>query len=468
MALRQGRLRGAVWPVCVWIVSSGALLAYEAWWRSANADRLVDGYRFQAWSSDWMMQTISVSEMQGLGSPMFLWYSHVYPPGLDALRYLLIQGDLSSGVPVDVTALDNRLYVIWALLYGLLNLLVFVWVRDLTRSNGWALGGTAVWALYPGMFMVATLLEGSISSLLFVSAMFYFLYRFLKTRRPVYSTAALFMLLLSSLMRSTVQSYVFVVLAVSLVAFWWMSARPRRLWTILNVVVVALIAVVPIKQLVMYGTLETTFAGYHRVGMLQLDPRQVAPIPVPQEYVDNALRFSSKYNTQETLKDNYRMNAAANAFITSHPVEAVRRALSSASITLPEALRGSSIYTTNHFVEELPWTDAHIWVFSQWRYLLLILGSLGLFVWSRGWRGVRAGLRRYGWLAVFWCVIALPVVLSNRYRPGQEDLGPIWTDAIRLKMLLEVPVYVFITFALYLGVQKARQVREARSRRVSA
>ena len=39
---------------------------------------------------------------------------------------------------------------------------------------------------------------------------------------------------------------------------------------------------------------------------------------------------------------------------------------------------------------------------------------------------------------------------SNRYFPDREGDGPIWTDAMRQKIFLEVPVYVLLTYALWL------------------
>jgi hypothetical protein len=40
-------------------------------------------------------------------------------------------------------------------------------------------------------------------------------------------------------------------------------------------------------------------------------------------------------------------------------------------------------------------------VFSGWRYVLLMLASAAIIIWSRGMRGSYALLRRYGWFAVF-------------------------------------------------------------------
>jgi hypothetical protein len=59
--------------------------------------------------------------------------------------------------------------------------------------------------------------------------------------------------------------------------------------------------------------------------------------------------------------------------------------------------------------------------------------------------------RRYGWFIGFYALIAAPVFWSNRFIPNEENVGPIWTDAIRLKMFIEVPLVALLSYALWLG-----------------
>ena len=58
--------------------------------------------------------------------------------------------------------------------------------------------------------------------------------------------------------------------------------------------------------------------------------------------------------------------------------------------------------------------------------------------------------RRYGWFLGFYALIAAPVLWSNRFIPGEEGIGPVWTDAIRLKMFLEVPLVALVGYSLWL------------------
>ena len=176
----------------------------------------------------------------------------------------------------------------------------------------------------------------------------------------------------------------------------------------------------------------------------------------PKRIVDNALAFSSRFNTQEQVKDNYRLGAAAGEFLVQRPVESVERLAKSLTITVPEMLRPSSKYTQNYFVEKLPWRDAWDWLFSGWPYLLMISAAAISIGWIRGWRGVGRLFVKYGWFVVFYGLLALPILFSNRFRPGDEDAGPIWTDAIRQKVFLEMPIWALMGYALWLGISRIK------------
>ena len=459
--------------------SAGVFLAVQAYMRATTPiDQLEDGYRFQAWSGNWMMQNLGLEDMAPFG-PLALWLKHAYPPALDAIRYVLMMPEWGNGVAPDPVAVDLRLYVVYALLYGATNALAYVWVKDVTGNWRWGLLAALFWAIAPGHIMAATLLEPTQLSLISVSLSYYFLYRFLRTRRPVYVPAFLAALLVASLARSFIQIYVMVILVVAVVAFWFMTNNRYRTWgwQVLNVVLLALIFAYPVKQFVMFDTWSTTtFGGYHRVGMLHLDPRNVEVersaasqtpadnwaaiedqlatqsgtvfVPdAPQRIVDNALIFSSRFNTQELVKDNYRLEAAANQYLRTNPLASVQGLVKSLGITIPEALKPTSVYTFNTIVERLPWRAPWDWLVSGWRLLALIGLAVVWTIWQRGWAGTWTLLKRYGWLGLYFILIALPIIFSNRYYPGREDEGPIWTDAVRQKLFLAMPVFVFVMAA---------------------
>jgi hypothetical protein len=444
-------------PLIVAVSSALGLHLLERTFRLSSPQLLTEGYRFQDWTSNWTMQTLGLEEMAPFG-PKALLYDHIYPPFLDAMRFVLMLPETNAGQPPSQMAVDFRLYATYAVFFGLINAMVYLWVRDLTKSGWWALGATFIWAISPGFLTIMMLLEPTPPALLFIVAAFYFLYRFLKTRRLGYATSFFAAVLLASVTRNLMQPHFFAVILAALIAFWFMSSK-RAWWTqALNVVLVGLMVVLPFKQYLMYDTFDTsTYGGYHRVGPLWIDPRTVADVAYPQDIVDNALAFSSRYNTQETLKDHYRLSAAADRFVAEHPVEAVQNLARSLTITMPEIARPTSDYTQNYLVATLPWRAAFDWVFSSWRYLLLIIAAALIIIQSRGRAGSLRLLRRYGWFLAFFALLVIPVIWSNRYRPGEEDLGPVWTEATRLKIFLEVPVFVCIAYAAWLLTPKGRK-----------
>lgn len=463
---RIARLPHWVMPLVVAVVSALGIWGAENWLRSIASGELESGYLIQMWTSNWTMQNLGIEDLLAFG-PRGLWLEHLYPPLADAIRYVLVQPDaalLHLDAP-DVLAivqrkLDIRIYGLYAGLYGVVNAVVYLWVRDITRSGWWAGAVTILWAIAPGYVMSMTLLEPTPLALTFLTLAYYFLYRFLRTRRLGYSSAFFAAVLGASLSRNITQWHVLIVLAAALVTFWFIASK--RAWWVqaLNVVLFGLLLVMPIKQFVLYDTLDTsTYSGYHRAGTLWIDPRTVAEPAYPQDVIDNALVFSSRQNTQETLKDNYRLTKASNEKLMSDPIGSIQALAKSLTITVPEFLRPESGYTQNHLVDRMPWKPLYDWVFSGWRYIVIVLGSIAAIVALRGWRPSLHLVRRFGWFVAWYAMIAAPVLWSNRYWPGQEDQGAFQTDAIRLKVFLEVPLTMLLTYAAWLAVGRMRARR---------
>lgn len=299
---------------------------------------------------------------------------------------------------------------------------------------------------------------------------FYLLYRFSRTRRNAYAAGFLIALLIASLTRNVVQIHVFVILVIAAFSFWWIG-RPRRWWMlVINLVLVVLIGFWPARAFVLYSTFDvSTHTGYNRVGALWVNP---ASVPTPEEYPanieENAVKLSSNWNTQETLKDNYRLGKAADEFIVTHPVEAVQNALKSLTVTVPTMFRSVYVQWYNGFNFTFPLQPAVDWIFSSWRFALLILASAVIVIRHFGTRGTLSRLRRYGWFAVFWLLTAIPVLLSNRYWPADIP-EPTHSEADRLRALIDVPVYVLMTLAAFFVARGVRhRWRSRRDREVSS
>ena len=87
---------------------------------------------------------------------------------------------------------------------------------------------------------------------------------------------------------------------------------------------------------------------------------------------------------------------------------------------------------------------------------------------SRGRRGISRLFIKYGWFIAFYGLLALPIMFSNRFYPGNEDAGPIWTDAIRQKVFLEMPIWVAFGYALWILVNRRRHSNQSENSPVSS
>lgn len=458
------RLRRQTWLMPTLITISSALGLSQAQWafRHANVDSLPGGYLLQEWSSEAMMQTLELKDMFDFG-PMFVVYNHVYPPLQDVLRYILSLPDLVHGMPPHYASVDLHLYLTYAWCFGLVNAVVYLWVRDLTHNGWWALTVTVLWAIGPGYLTNMMLLDPTPLSMVSISWAFYFLYRLLATRQLIYLPWFLAATIVCSWSRNILQWHVLIFIVLLIVAAAW-AARTRRVSVIaLSILLFGVMLVLPLKQTLMFGTSDTsTYGGHFRVGMIWINPHTVPEPEFPPDILGSAERFQSKWNTTDTLRDHYRLSAGASAAWTSDPIGSATSALRSLTITVPEALRPSSEYTENFLVTTLPWKGVYDWAFSGWRYILLVAGALSVLLIQRGASGMLNLFRRFGWFVGFYILVAAPVFWSNRYIPGEEDLGPIWTDAIRLKMFLEVPLVVLIAYAVWSIPRLAGEVRSRR------
>jgi hypothetical protein len=209
----------------------------------------------------------------------------------------------------------------------------------------------------------------------------------------------------------------------------------------------------------MYSTFDvSTHTGYNRAGALWIHPRTVPEPQWPTNIEQNATLLSSGWNTQETLRDNYRLGSAANAFMLSQPLTAAERMLDSAQVTWPVMFRSIFVQWENEFLFEYPLARPLDNVFSGASFQLLIAASilvlLARVIVSRDYRI----FWRYGWFAVFWVLTAAPVVLSNRHWPIEEMI-PVHSEADRLRALIDLPLYVLMFFAAFTITQWIRSAR---------
>lgn len=507
--------RRFVAPLAVWISCAFAYWTAVLWVRLFHPEWLFDGFKIRPDSSDYAWQTIRLWEMWKLG-PRALWDMHVYPPLYDGLRFLLMQPETLAGQSPSALAVDQRLYVINSILFGLVAMIIYLWVRDLTGSSRWGIAGAVLWSVVPASLAYMSLLSQTAPAIASMAVAFYLLYRFCRTRRYVYAAGFFTALLVASLTRNVVQIHVLIILVIAAVALWVMTWQ-RRAWMLgLNLALVALLALWPTRAYVLYATFDvSTHTGYNRAGALWIHPESVpalVPTSVKQQYdeleatreavedptalvalspaevqdlrskltqlegewipiqerfpgldfstvgtypdrlVNNSLRLSSGWNTQELLLGNYRLGEAANSYIVKQPGEALGAVIRSLSITVPTIFRSVSVQWYNGFSYTFPLSPPLDWIFSSWRFALLIGIAIGVIITHFGLKGTWRRVIRYGWFAVFWLLTAVPVLLSNRYWPP-EIPEPTHSEADRLRALVDVPIYVLMAFAAYLAWQ---------------
>lgn len=511
------RRKSWIAPLIVWATGILAFWLAIIWVWVFRPALVFDGFKVRDGSADSAWQTIRLNEMWSFG-PTTLWWEHIYPPLYDGIRFLLMQPETLAGSRPDPLAVDLRLYIVHSVLFGLTSMVVYLWVRDLIHNGWWALAGSLLWIVAPGSFAFFIELNQTGLAIAAMAVALYFLYRFCRTRQAGYATGFLVAILVASLTRNVVQIHVLAVLIVAAVAFWWISSNRRGRTLVVNLVLVALIAFWPARAFILYATFDvSTHTGYNRAGALWINPLDVPDVPeyvlqkyeeyvqakqsledptflatlspaevqenranlviqeqqwnqiqeqypgvdipsagvYPDRLLANATKLSSNWNTQQTVRDNYRLSRATNDYILNQPLAAMSSALKSLTITVPTMFRSIYAQWSNGFNSSFPGMQALDWVFSGWRFALVILLSAGIII---GHFGVRLSARllvRYGWFAVFWVLAAIPVFLSNRYWPTDVS-EPVHSEADRLRALIDIPVYVTITFAAFLVFRKAR------------
>lgn len=444
-------------PLLVWVAGAAWILVIVAWMRAIHGNALEQGVILRLGdSADSAWQTIRLWDMWILG-PQTLWQMHVYPPLYDGIRYLLMLPETLTGAPPTALAVDQRLYWTSAVLLGLTAMIIYLWIRDLTRNGWWALAGCGLWMLLPSSISFMTILNQTGLAIASMAVAFYFLYRFLRTRQNIYVVGFLFSLLIASLTRNVVQVHVFLVLCAAVFAFYWIG-RPRSIkYLVTYALLLAVISLWPIRAYVMYSTFDvSTHTGYNRAGALWILPRSVPTPAWPSNIERNATVLSSGWNTQETLRDNFRLGSAANAFMVSHPIESAARMWDSARITWPVMFRSIFVQWENEFLYRYPLAKPLDSIFSGATYQLLVLASMVILILRMIFTRTYRVFLRYGWFAVMWVLATIPVILSNRHWPA-EELVPLHSEADRLRGLIDIPVYVLIFFAAFCLVRGFRR-----------
>ncbi len=131
----------------------------------------VKGLYYHQLSSELLMQTVSIEDLRR--APLeSLWNLHIQPPALDIIRAALAT-IWNTDYPYSLLRnVDRSLYIIWALLYGTLGALVFLWLSQLTRM-WYAVAAALLFLAHPAVIYYSTFLDGTLLSTVLIVWTYY-------------------------------------------------------------------------------------------------------------------------------------------------------------------------------------------------------------------------------------------------------------------------------------------------------
>jgi len=355
----------------VFLISLCWIFALEERFQNEATDHLY----FHAWTSEYMMQTVSVGDLR-LEPFKSLLYNHIQPPVFDALRALLASFYPNANGEALMRRVDAGLYDLWMLVYALTAVLVFSWIRRLRGARS-AAAGVAIFLLLPGPVFYATFLDSTLLSSTLILWFFWTLWRLGEGenvgRELVLVSAVLFFT------RSVFQWPFLVVLAASL----WLMAVPRaralRVLVPIGAVMIAFLA----KQYILFGlTTTSSFGPDSFCKGLSEYCRGTATVDLPQttdRFNAFVLRRAEKlngeynYNQEAFLKRSFSQMAEYKAFLRRLTP---RRVMEILGINLDFYLRPTSRHSSHVIVDRLGWRQPFEYLLSGWRFVaLLVLAS---------------------------------------------------------------------------------------------
>jgi len=404
------------------------------------------GAYFQLNSSDAIPHTLPIAHLRT--TPLeSLWYLHKFPPLFDGLRAFIAQWFPCASAENLSVYVDQVLYVVWAIFFAGMATLIFVWLRRLS-SPVFAFAATFVWILHPAPIFFARFLDTTLMSSFGVFWFFYELWRLARgegsVRRLAFASVFLFYV------RTVFQWYFFPLMLVVLV----MMKVPRR--HIMRFILISGICVAPylIKQYAVFGTISSsTFDGYHKCGIIWYYPsnRELVHLyqQAPVRYPSDADYYSAgdAENSRRQHADSILYGKIFMRQLIAEPGESFSQIMKSLKMNARDYWRPTADFGRGAIVRFLFWIKPYNKIFSGASYIILLLVSaLMWYVYSvkqhaLRWRSIIAS-------ALPFTYIILITHLCNRYE---------WTEALRMKFLLEPLYFLFIAGAVYKGYYLLRR-----------
>lgn len=408
-----------------------------------------DGVHFQAWSSEALMQSVSVRALRE--APIeSLWYLHVQPPVHNAIRAIFAHAQDAASWAELINAVDRSLYHVWALAAAALAALVDAWLRHLGMRRGLAAVLSLIWFLHPANLGYATLLDATLLSALLTTWIIYEVWRV--GRAPHGTLVPLGgAVLLAYFTRSLFQWPFLLVIFTSLA----LARVPRRRIAVFAAVTATVVGLYSLKQEALFGTVSTTtLRGTNLVHAIAADCDPDADATPSTDDTPGPAVLSERSKTDGSTNFNHRDRIdAERALMACFRRTVAQRPLatlwSAYAANFRLFIQPSSAYWPNPMVDQARWRPFFDAVFSG-RYLLLISLAAGLL---SAWR-VRHRPR-------FAVAVVLPAAYVFAVSVAAEH-----GENMRFKFFLEPVIYVwwiaevqFGTRALVAAVQRARTPR---------
>ena len=426
--------------LCLALLSTVLLLCLEAYFRPDAPN----GY-FQEWSSETMMHTVSIEDLRD--EPLqSLWHLHIQPPAFDAIRAILAQVWRLDDSKAMLLQVDNSLYILWALIYGMLVFVIFWWLSEMT-STAFAAISTLFFSVHPALFLYATLLDTTLLSTFLIISFSYVLWR-VKEARDVSAGVLALLFLLLFFTRSIFQWQWLLLLTLSLALMRFPLRKLVMFLTITGIVVGLYTA----KQMSLFGLSSTSsFTGFNlcnsigcsdtwalynqKADFLDQEPPPEKPDVLTRvRKVNGSINFNNEHYLTVHRQLEQQFSEHILSFLGS-PLQLVKNYL----VNMRIYLRPSSQYAYNVIVDRLPQRSIYDTIFSSPVFPQLL--NLALLFWLS-----RARSSNHLQRAIGFCLpvafIAFLCIIGER---GEN---------LRFKFFIEPILFIFLASQVYTAGKK--------------
>ncbi|MBT7602606.1 MAG: hypothetical protein HN560_16270 [Anaerolineae bacterium] len=174
LALREPRIHKKQAFFIAFLIAVSAFL-FQISLQSIMRPYAKDSFYFQEWSSEAMIQTVSLKDLQR--NPLeTLNNIHTKPPGFDAIRAILVHLWPAQDALGALLHVDFLLYKLWTVLYSILGAIAFLWLSQLTEIKV-ALIATFILLLHPATLLYSTLLDSNFLTTFLVFVFCYLMWK---------------------------------------------------------------------------------------------------------------------------------------------------------------------------------------------------------------------------------------------------------------------------------------------------